>query len=214
MSKFKTSKFKKRIWGCSESLKGLGSKNSVSQTVVDNVSDMQCFTHFDTMRQQDSSASICLASDGSAVVGCENEKTYSGDCSSINTRYFYSTAVDKKRIQGLLAHGKKATVVAKQSVKPMKVNTRVFVPRLEPRSFNTNPSVHCGQHRDSVKGVADCDTFQSSVNPPSLVVGQDNENHVPIVSAEVESRTSDQDNGGGNNDFAMDTTYTMISKCH
>ena len=208
MSEFETSKFKKRIWGCSESVKALSSKDSVSQEVVANDSDIQCFTHSDAMRQHDlsSSTNLCSANVSSGcsnVVGHKNEVTHSGSCNSINTCYFYSTAVDKKCVQGHLARGKKATVVAKQFAKPMKVNTRIFVPRFEPKSCNTRqepnakpPNVHCDQYCGSGKGVTHGVTFHSNVKPPSFVVGQDNENPVPIVDAGVKSRTSCLDNGG------------------
>ena len=48
-----------------------------------------------------------------------------------HTRFFYST-VDKKSVEGLLARGKKATVVAKHLSKPMRVTSRVFVARFNP----------------------------------------------------------------------------------
>ena len=122
-----------------------------------------------------------------------NGGSQSGGNSNINTRYFYSTAVDKKCVQGLLARGKKATVIAKQLQRPIKVNARVFIPRFEPKSAITTalPPNRVPHHvvPVSVKGVS----------PPSHV-GQDNYRITPFVGAAAESPTSGQNNGGSNNE--------------
>ena len=59
MSELKTSKFKKRIWGYSESVEVLSSKDS--GMVVDD-SDIQGFTHFDVLRHFDLNSSTKLSS--------------------------------------------------------------------------------------------------------------------------------------------------------
>ena len=68
MSKFKNPKFKKRVWGCSESFKGLGSRRNVSQAVVVDKNDIQCFTHPDAMRRDDFSVNTCLSGGTSNLV--------------------------------------------------------------------------------------------------------------------------------------------------
>ena len=46
--------------------------------------------------------------------------------SVFSTRYFYNSAVDKKCVQGLIARGKKANIVAKQVDNKTNVYTRVY----------------------------------------------------------------------------------------
>ena len=176
--------------------------------MVVNDSDIQGFTYSDALRHSDLNSSTKLSSKNLSstyndVVGHMHEVNQSGSCSSISTRYFYSNAVDKKCMQGLLARGKKATMLAKQFVNPVKVNTRVFVSRFElkpgytnQKPYVKNPKVQCVQYRGSEAGVTGNVTFPSNSNTPSSVVGQDNKNPVLIVEVRVKSRTSCINNGG------------------
>ena len=179
MSKFKTTKFKKRVWGFPDPISSLGSKENVSKTVVDNVSNVQYFSSSDASRHHGVSNITKVPTD--SLVTVNNGASQSGGNSSINTRYFYSTAVDKKCVQGLLARGKKATVIAKQLQRPIKVNARVFVPRFEPKSASTTA---LPPNRDPHHVVQ---VSVNGVSPPSHVVGQDNNRITPFVSAAAES---------------------------
>ena len=197
MSKCKIEKFKKRVWGCSESLKGLGSNNSANQAVVVDKSDVQFFTHSDAKRLDDFSVNTCLSSGNNNAIDHKGGAIQSGSHNSLNTQFFCSTAVDKKCVEGLLARGRKATVVEKHFSKPMRVNSRVFVARFEPRSVDTSkkhhtkaPSVINSEHHTSGKGVSGCDTLPNKNAPPCIVVGQDNVNSRPIVNVEAKTRTS------------------------
>ena len=116
MPKSKTTKFKKRVWGCPDPLSSLGSKQNVSKPVVDNVSNVQYFKSSDASRQHDVSKIRNVVTD--RFVAVNDGGSQSSDNSNIYTRYFYSTAVDKRCVQGLLARGKKATIVAKQFERP------------------------------------------------------------------------------------------------
>ena len=99
MSKSKASKFKKHVWGCPDSLEGLGSKRSVSKAEVGSESDVQSFTFPDAKHQHDLSVIASLSSDDNNFVDANGGVTHSGGGSSIGTRYFYSKAVDKKCVQ-------------------------------------------------------------------------------------------------------------------
>ena len=188
MSKSKATKFKKRVWGCPDPLSSLGSKQNVSKTVLDNVSNVQYFRSSDASRHHGVSNMTNVATD--SFVPVNNGGSQSDGNNSINTRYFYSTAVDKKRVQGLLARGKKAAMVAKQFERPIKVNSRVYVPRFEPKS-STTTTLPRNKVPDHVVPVS-----VNGVSPPSLVVGQDNHRVTPFVNASAESRTSGQNNWG------------------
>ena len=60
---------------------------------------------------------------------------------------FIALLLRKKCVEGLLARGKKASVVAKHFSKPMRVNSRVFVARFEHRSVNTSKKHHTSTPR-------------------------------------------------------------------
>ena len=99
---------------------------------------------------------------------------------------------------------KNATVVAKQFEKPTKVSTRVFVSRFEPKSSTMREVLHantpygqCVHNRVSANGVTEFNAQQVITQPPSFIVGRDNQKSVPIVNAAAESRTSCYDNWGG-----------------
>ena len=92
MSKSKTTKFKNRVWGCPDPLNSLGSKQNVSKPVVDSVSDVQYFKNSDASRQHGMSNITSVSSDN--FVAVNNGGIQFGGDSNINTRYFYSTAVD------------------------------------------------------------------------------------------------------------------------
>ena len=188
MSKSKTPKFKKRVWGCPDPISSLGSKQNVSKPVVDNVSNVQYFKSSDASRQHGVSNIRNVVTD--TFVAVNKGGSQFGGNSNINTRYFYSTAVDKKCVQGLLACGKKATILAKQFERPIKIKSRVFVPRFEPKS-STTTTLPCNKIPDHVVPVS-----VNGVSPPSLVVGQDNDRVTPFVNAAAKSRTSVQNNGG------------------
>ena len=163
MSESKKGNFKKRAWGCPDPLNSLGSKQSVSKPVVDCVSDVQVFKSSDASPQHGVSNIANVVCDD--FVKVNSGATQVGGDNSINTRYFYSTAVDKKCVQGLLARGKKATVVAKQFERPIKVNTRVFVPSFEPKSPTTTAFTHTTPTNQVVP------VSVNGVSPPSRVVG-------------------------------------------
>ena len=59
---------KQRIWGCPEFEKGMGSKEIVSQSVVVEKSDVQCFTYSDAKHQHDLCMNKSLASNSCATV--------------------------------------------------------------------------------------------------------------------------------------------------
>ena len=210
MPKSKTTKFKKRVWGCPDPLSSLGSKRNVSKPVVDNVSNVQYFKSSDARRQQDVSNIRNVVTD--RFVAVSDGGSQSTDNSNIYTRYFYSTAVDKKCVQGLLARGKKATIVAKQFERPIKVNSRVFVPSLEPK-YSTTTRLPCNKVPDRVVPVS-----VNGVSPPSLVVGQDNDRDAVFVNAAAESRTSGHNNGalitesivGGENNSHLDDAHNSL----
>ena len=81
-------------------------------------------------------------------------------------------------------------MVAKQFEKPIKVSTRVFVPRFEPKSSTTTTLPRAKPPNHSIPVSA------NGVSPPSLIVGQDNHKVAPFVNAAAESRTSAHNNGG------------------
>ena len=95
----------------------------------------------------------------------------------------------------------------------MRVSTRVFVPRFEPKSLKTSqkldtksPSALCGQDRGSEKGVTDCTTSQDNDKLFSIVVVQENENSVSIDNDGVKSRTSYHNNRGVTNQSTVDNS--------
>ena len=210
MSKSKTTKFKKRVWGCPDPLNSLGSKQNISKPVVDSVSNVQYFKNSDASCQHGVSSIASVASDN--FVAVNNVGMQFGGDSNINTRYFYSTSVDKKCVQGLLARDKKATMVAKQFEKPVKVNTRVFVSRFEPKSSTTTTLSSTKPPNHTVPVSA------NDASPPSLVVGQDNHRVTPFVNAATESRTSGHNNGGfinqsiveGENNSRLDGAHNSL----
>ena len=212
MSKSKTTKFKKRVWGCPDPLSSLGSKQNVSKPVVDSVSDVQFFKNSDASRQYGNSNIASVDSDN--IVALSNGGSQCGGDSNINTRYFYSTSVDKRCVQGLLARGKKATMVAKQFEKPIKVSTRVFVPGFEPKSSTTTARSHTKPSNHSIP------VSVNGVSTPSLLVGQDNHKVTPFVEVATESRTSGHNNGdfinqsivaGENNSRLDDAHHTLYN---
>ena len=153
--------------------------------VVDK-NDVTCFMHPDAKRHDDFSGNTRPSGDISKMVESKGLAMRSDSLKCRNTRFFYSAAVDRKCVEGLLARGKKASVVAKHFSKPIKVNGTVFVARFEPRSANTSG-----------------DKLLHENPPPSIVVGQDNGNSSPIVSRKPKSRTSGPNKRGGNNCFAL-----------
>ena len=153
--------------------------------VVDK-NDVTCFMHPDAKRHDDFSGNTGPSGDISKMVESKGLAMRSDSLKCRNTRFFYSAAVDRKCVEGLLARGKKASVVAKHFSKPIKVNGTVFVARFEPRSANTSG-----------------DKLLHENPPPSIVVGQDNGNSSPIVSRKPKSRTSGPNKRGGNNCFAL-----------
>ena len=153
--------------------------------------------HPDAKRHDDFSGSTGPSGDVSKMVESKILAMRSDSLKCTNTRFFYSAAVDKKCVEGLLARGKKASVVAKHFSKPIKENGRVFVARFEPRSVNTSIKHHTSSPRVvgtdsqvSGKGVLGGDKLLHENPPPSIVVGQDNGNSSPIVSRKPKSRTS------------------------
>ena len=173
--------------------------------VVDK-NDVQCFTHPDARRHTDFRINTASSCDINNVIESKSVAMLSDSYKSSNTRFFYNTAVDKKCVEGLLARGKKASVVAKHLSKPMEVNRKVFVARFEPRSTDMSKTHYTRSHRViereldvSEKGVLGCDTSLCKNFPPSIVVGQDNGNSHLIVSREAESRTSSPNKRGGSN---------------
>ena len=95
------------------------------------------FTHPDASHQDGFSHNVGPSGDSSKVVESKSLAVMSDSLRCTNTRIFYSTAVDKKCVEGLLARGKKASVIAKHVSRPVKVNSRVFVAGFKPKSANT-----------------------------------------------------------------------------
>ena len=110
--------------------------------------------------------------------------------SVFSTRYFYNSAVDKKCVQGLIARGKKANIVAKQVDNKTNVYTRVYRSTLEPSTSGLN---HCGHSTIPTGGRS---TSPASVTD-ALEVKSPSHNDPPKLIAPVlkESRTSLPNNG-------------------
>ena len=108
-----------------------------------------------------------------------------------STRYFYNSAIDKKCVQGLIARGKKANVVAKQVDNNTNVRTRTYRSRVKPSTLGLNhvshstiPTGYDSTSQESVTGVLDAKS-----TPPDDLVNS-------IVPALQKSCTSLPHNGG------------------
>ena len=91
--------------------------------------------------------------------------------------------------------------MAKQFSEPIKVNTRIFVARFEPRAVKTTTRCNNNTHRvvsNKVCGnrteVLGCTVFQDN-GKSALVAGQDNLKRISIVGDQEKSSTSCHDNG-------------------
>ena len=178
--------------------------------VVDK-NDVTFFTHPDAKRQDGFSDNVDPSGDSSKIVESKSLVVMSNSLRCVNTRFFYGAAVDRKCVEGLLARGKKASVVAKQVSRPIKVNSRVFVAGFERRSANTSVRHHTSSTRVlgtdsqvSGTGVLGDAKLLHKNSPPSIVVGQDNAKASSIVSREPKSRTSGPNKRGGNYCSALD----------
>ena len=93
----------------------------------------------------------------------------------------------------------------------MKVNSKVFVARFEPRSADMSKSHNTSSPRDvdtkfqvSGKGVLGVDKLLNENLPPSIVIGQHNGNYSPIVNKESKSRTFYPNKRDDNNHSTLD----------
>ena len=190
MSKCQTSYSKKQNWGCSDSVMGLSSTGQASDEVVVENYNAHSFSSSDARRQDGFYVSECVPKGNTSVVSRDDDTLYGNNSNLVNTRYVYNNALDRKFVQGLLARGKKATLMVKQFQTPIKVNTRVFTDRPEPKSVKPRENSHARYpHEDSseipVSGtrVLGCPSFQHIESSTPIVAGQDT------------SRTSCDNNG-------------------
>ena len=156
--------------------------------IVNNDHDVNVFSDSDARRHCVFQNACCTKYES---VDNSNDSKVSGDVNTVvQTRYFYSTKMDKKCVQGLMACGRKALVIADQSHIPVTVNTRVFKNRFEHKSSDTTshnlattPTHENTNVQQSVTGVIDCIPTTHNGGPGN------------ICSEHSKSHTLDGDNG-------------------
>ena len=167
-------------------IKGLSSTSQASQEVVVKNCNAHSFISSDARRKDVFYVSECLPKGGTSVLSKFDDTLYCDKSTVVNTRYVYNTALDKKCVQGLLARGKKATMMVKQFYTPIKVNTRVFTARPDPKSVKTRKNSHVMYPHEASSEIPVSGT--GVFGHPSF---QHIDKSVPIVT----SRTSCDNNG-------------------